>query len=98
MQAIKTPYGYKFIDNALVVDKKEAAIIEAVYNLRANGHSCNKITERINANGHKTRNKLQFHPMQIWRILTNPVYLGKNGMPRIIDNKLWETAQAVKSM
>jgi len=98
MQTIKTPYGYKFKENALVIDKKEAAIIEAVYTLRAKGHSCEKIKETINANGHRTRNKLPFHSMQIWRILTNPVYLGKDGMPRIINDKLCETAQAVKSM
>ncbi len=98
MQGVKLPYGYKFKNNEIMINPKEAVVVESIYNIRANGHTFQKVADRINANKHTTRRKLQFHPTQVWRILNNPIYLGNKTYPRIIDNELWETAQAVKTI
>jgi len=98
MQGAKLPYGYKFKDNEIMINPKEAAVVEEIFNIRVSGHSFQKVANRLNESKHTTRRKLPFHPVQVWRILNNPIYLGNNTYPRLIDDKTWDTVQTVKSM
>lgn len=110
----RAPFGYKVEINQhggkkYAVDPKEADILEAIFFMCFDGHSCLEIASYLNAQKSKTRNKQPFNTLSIASILKNPFYIGfdrerENGRTYLvrfrdeeyepfINTELWVDAQ-----
>ncbi len=69
-------FGYKSENKKLVVDNKQAKIIKEIFNQYNQSHSLYKVTKNINKKGYKTNNNKEFTQTSIYRILSNPIYIG----------------------
>lgn len=97
----KPPFGYRLVDKKLVVDEKEASIINQIYHMYLfNEDSINKIFH-YHANHHREFDFMWTYD-RIKIILTNEIYTGTyrnkrividNHSPRIISRELFEMAQ-----
>ncbi|NLT48390.1 MAG: recombinase family protein, partial [Clostridiales bacterium] len=94
--------GYYLKDKRFYVDEHGAGIVKTIFNDYANGAGITEIYNSLNEKGYKTIHGKPFNCNAIIRILGNRRYIGEykwhdvfnpNGMPRIIDNDLWERVQ-----
>lgn len=78
-------YGYKYskIDNTLRIIEDEAKAIRRIFELRLQGKGSRVIANILREEGYKTRNKVDFRPNVVNRILQNQTYCGK-----VVRNKL----------
>lgn len=61
----------------LYVDNKEAAIIKTIYKMYLEEKSLRGVTNRLNAEGYRTRKGMQWASASMLRVLTNPTYTGR---------------------
>lgn len=97
-------YGYKGeADQKYVVDPETAPIVKQIYDDYAAGIPMKKICDKLNDQGLKTNNGLEFSINSLRRILTNESYIGvyrwgeytiPDGMPRIVEDNVFERVQA----
>lgn len=97
----KPPFGYRLVDKKLVIDEKEASIINQIYHMYLfNEDSINKIFH-YHANHHREFDFMWTYD-RIKIILTNEIYTGTyrnkrividNHSPRIISRELFDMAQ-----
>lgn len=72
-----TPYGYRSQgDGVLVVDEGEAAVIQRMFALRADGSPYEHIAKKLNEEGVRTRHGKIWRGAGIAYILDNPKYRG----------------------
>lgn len=64
-------------DTELVVNVKEAEIVQTVFKLYSEGKGYKAITNYLNKFGYKTKRGNPFGVIAVKNILTNPVYIGK---------------------
>ena len=103
-----TVLGYDNYNRALIVNDKEATIVQMIYDSYDNGNrSLSQIAKELNAQGLKTKRGMYFRSDSITTILRNPVYIGINRHQRnspkeyciegkhepIISEELWRSVQ-----
>lgn len=99
---VPAPFGYYVDENdRFQIDEKTALIVREIFELYVDGKRTQEIKNILNARGIKNRN-YPFSYNTVFRILTNRKYMGEykfgdivipNGVPAIIDEKLFEKAQ-----
>lgn len=86
---MKLYYGYVMIDGRIVVNEEEKKKIQKIYRMYLNGLSISKAGQEAGIPGH--------HPT-FGRILSNPVYLGAEDYPRIIEEELFNQVQEKRAI
>ncbi len=81
------PFGYRVEERKLIIIDKEATVIKRVYDDYLNRKTPLLIAEQLNKEGltikqwqtqkGKVRGGGQWSPKQVYRLLTNPLYIGK---------------------
>ena len=89
MAVRRLPYGYRFDGTTIIIDDIEGKVVKEIYELFCEGVYITKIKNYIK-NFYMSRHKVK-------RILEDDVYTGKNDLPPIIDEDLFETAQKIKN-
>ena len=89
MATRRLPYGYRFDGTTIIIDDIEGKMVKEIYELFCEGVYITKIKNYIK-NFEMNRHKVK-------RILEDKVYIGKNDLPPIIDEDLFETAQKIKN-
>ena len=89
MATRRLPYGYRFDGTTIIIDDIEGKVVKKIYELFCEGIYITKIKNYIK-NFDMSRHKVK-------RILEDDVYIGKNDLPPIIDEDLFETAQKIKN-
>ena len=89
MATRRLPYGYRFDGTTIIIDDIEGKVVKEIYELFCEGIYITKIKNYIK-NFDMSRHKVK-------RILEDEVYIGKNDLPSIIDEDLFETAHKIKN-
>ena len=89
MATRRLPYGYRFDGTTIIIDDIEGKVVKEIYELFCDGVYITKIKNYIK-NFEMSRHKVK-------RILEDKVYIGKNDLPPIIDEDLFETVQKIKN-
>jgi len=72
------PYGYMCVGHSLVIDPAEADIVRKVYDLYSRGYSMQRVADRLNEEGWRTRSNGAFSKSQVRNILGNKkTYMGE---------------------
>ena len=97
------PLGYKVnSEKNFVLDEELAPVVKTVFEMFVAGSNYAELIRYLNGRGVKTTKGGEFNKNSFQRILSNRRYLGKyiyqgneidGGMPRIIDDDLFEQAQ-----
>lgn len=89
-------------DKKYVINEAEASIVREIFALYDGGMTSSDIIRRLNERGCRTKTGRPYDHNAVARILRNERYIGvyrwheilvPDGMPRIIDNELWESVQ-----
>lgn len=97
-----TPLGYRIQNHKYVLDPQKAPIVKEIYTKYAGGWSAKQICDNLNERHIKTAKGAQFNKSSLHVLLKNRKYLGiykykdievAGGMPRIIDDALFEKVQ-----
>ncbi|MCR2822738.1 recombinase family protein [Lederbergia panacisoli] len=80
--------GYDLIEKELVINQNEAAIVQLIFNLYANGKGLRAISNHLNKAGYKTKRNRYFSINGVAQILDNIVYNGKISWLKFED---WDT-------
>ena len=98
----KLPYGYDRFNKHLVVNENEKETVQLIFNEFANGASVLSITNRLNAEGIKSKLDFNWCEPVISRIIRSSLYIGKvkylgevynNSQLQIISNELFDKVQ-----
>lgn len=65
-------FGFRAEDRELVADPDEAAVIMRIRSMRDQGHSLRQIAAALEAEGHKAKTGVRWHPMTVARVLAVP--------------------------
>jgi len=96
------PYGYNYVNNELIINKKESTVVKKIFDLYLDGKSMNGIAEYLNHNKIPTKKKKIWRSQTISKILKNPLYCGtfhwgeyehEKVHPRIINEKKFNKCQ-----
>ena len=97
--------GFKVDDTKhFVVDENTAPIVRKVFELYAGGQTVQQITDYLNSQQIKTSRGVEFNKNSLRKMLRNKRYIGiytykdteiKDGMPRIIEDELFNTVQEI---
>lgn len=71
------PFGYKAVDKKLVIDKKNAKIVENIYSSYIENQSIAKIIKELLTNNIKDSKGSTLSKGRIYNILRNPIYTGR---------------------
>ncbi len=98
------PLGYDVRDRKLVVNEAEAVLVRRIFQGFAELESCMKLVHALRAEGATTKRGKPLNKNDIYRILTNRVFLGEavhkgNSYPgehnAIITQAQWDAVQAI---
>lgn len=70
-------FGYDSLEKELIVNLKEAEIVQLIFSLYAKGKGLKAITNQLNKAGYRTKRGRHFSINGIATILDNPIYNGK---------------------
>lgn len=70
-------FGYDSIEKELIVNPKEAEIVELIFTIYAEGKGLKAIANQLNKAGYRTKHDKHFSINGIATILDNPIYNGK---------------------
>lgn len=73
---MSAPFGYVVRDGGLVVNATEAAVVRRICAWRRTGKAFAWITDRLNADGVRTKKGKRWTERQVFRIVHNPLYRG----------------------
>jgi hypothetical protein len=95
MKKIRTlPFGYIISDGNVVVESKEAEIVQYIFNAYIKGMSYYNISEAVTKlNVPYRENAPGWNKCMIKRVLENPKYTGGYDLPQIIDIKVYGEVQ-----
>ncbi len=92
------PFGYTWNEGGIVMEPKEASVVAAVFEKYRQGDSLGVIAQWLSAN--KTTylpGKCSWNKSRVKRILEDTRYLGRDGYPALIEERLFETVQKRKA-
>lgn len=81
-------FGYDTIEKELVINKKEAEIVQQIYQLYANGKGLKSIANYLNKAGYRTKRNCYFSINGVAQILDNVIYNGKISWLKVEN---WDT-------
>lgn len=96
------PLGYDLKDRNLLVNEKEAGLVQKIFNLYLKLRSVVKLIEVLNHDGDRTKAGNEFRRGMLYTLLANPIYIGKlqhkgkvydGNHKGIIDQAVWSKAQ-----
>lgn len=70
----KPPFGYRSAGGNWIVEKEEAAVVQRIFELAAEGYTNSRIVRILK----EEAPSFSMYPMKVYRILQNPVYCGKH--------------------
>lgn len=84
-------YGYIYNkkENTMTAIPEEAEIVKKIFELKAAGLGCRRISNILNEEGYKTRNNKDWRDNVISRMIKNPIYFGATARNRYNTNKLY---------
>ncbi len=83
-----TVFGYDTIDKELVINQKEAEVVQVIYTLYASGKGLKAIANHLNKEGYKTKRNRHFSINGVAQILDNVIYNGKISWLKVEN---WDT-------
>jgi len=98
------PYGYESKERKLCIKELEAIIAREIFDLFIKTHSATVVAATAQERGYKTRAGRMMDKGYIYRLLTNPAYIGQivhkgqrydGKHEAIISQQVWDTAQAI---
>ena len=97
--ADKVCYGYKKDDDGqLIIDEKQARIVEYIFSLYMQGNSLRKIADKLYERGILSpAGKENWTPMAIRKILTNEKYMGNVILQKTYVKDFFEHTQALNN-
>lgn len=91
------PFGYIITDGKICINEPEAELIRAIFELYAKGKSYSEIAQRCMLTGIRYNpDSDKWNKNMVKRIIENDKYTGKNGYPKIIDEKLYNKANKAR--
>ena len=99
----RRPYGYDYVDGALVVNHPEARVVRRIFREFVDGKKLHAIAAELNEEGVPSHEHRQWSKNGLRYLIRNPVYAGRirwDGEVRedaheaILDEYLWEAAQS----
>ncbi|MCR4683783.1 MAG: recombinase family protein [Clostridiales bacterium] len=92
------PYGYTMKDGRVIIDDAEAEVIRGIYEQYVSGSTLAEIAEKMTEMGVPYSEKCTaWGKARVARIIDNTKYLGNGEYGRIVDEKLFYRAEAVKA-
>lgn len=97
------PFGYKIVDKKYVIDKEKAPFVKNIFEMYANSTTIKEIIAYLNNKNLKTSTGTAFNYNSLHTMLKNKKYIGiykfkdievSDGIPKIIDDELFERVQA----
>jgi site-specific DNA recombinase len=70
-------FGYDSVEKELIINPKEAEIVQLIFTLYSEGKGLKAIANHVNKAGYRTKRKRHFSINGIATILDNPIYNGK---------------------
>ncbi len=70
-------FGYDTVKKRLVINEKEAEVVQLIYHMYANGKGLRAISNHLNKAGYKTKRNRYFSINGVAQILDNVIYIGK---------------------
>ena len=98
------PLGYESKDRKLAVKESEAFIVREIFDLFIKTHSATSVVATAHDKRYKTRSGRLMDKGYIYRLLTNPIYIGKivhkdlqhqGQHEAIITQQTWDSVQAI---
>lgn len=96
------PFGYKIVDKKFVIDEHTAPYVKKIFEMYSTGNTIKEIITYLNARNIKTSTNTKFNYSSLHTMLHNRKYIGfykfgdvevKDGVPRLISDKLFEKVQ-----
>lgn len=97
------PLGYVSVDKRLQIDPATAPAVRTAFEMYAEGYSCARIADTLNAKGYRTRTGKPFNRSSFSTLFSNPKYIGTyhyNGevelagqVPAIVDPGTYRQVQ-----
>lgn len=81
-------FGYDSVKKELVINEKEAKVVQLIYELYLSGKGLKAIANHLNKHGYRTKRNRYFSINGVAQILDNPVYVGKVSWLKVEN---WDT-------
>ena len=89
------PYGYRIQNGLIAPDTAQADCVRQIYRLYLAGNSLQEIAKRLQATGIPYSDETGWNKNPIHRIVKNPAYCGTGRYPPIVEETLFQKAQAL---
>lgn len=98
------PLGYDLKDRNLLINEREAGLVQKIFNLYLKIRSVVRLIEVLNHDGDRTKAGNEFRRGMLYTLLANPIYIGKlqhkgkvydGNHQGIIDQDVWSKAQDI---
>ena len=89
------PYGYRIQNGLIAPDTAQADCVRQIYRLYLAGNSLQEIAKRLQATGIPYSDETGWNKNTIHRIVKNPAYCGTGRYPPIVEETLFQKAQAL---
>lgn len=96
------PFGYSVVNQKLIINPSESQTLIMMFQKYSEGWSNNKIASYLNINGIKTKNGVTWKDTSVYKILNNPIVIGKRNwsgetieLPelRLIEDSMFASVQ-----
>lgn len=87
----KLPFGYAMEFGEVVINSKEAFLVQEIFQLYQDGESFSSITNYLRENGVEYEAGKLWNKNMVARILENTKYIGEDNYPAIISNEQFTT-------
>lgn len=89
------PYGYRIQNGIITPDTAQAEYVRQIYQLYLAGNSLQEIAKRLQFIGIPYGDETGWNKNTVHRIVKNPAYCGKDSYPPIVEEALFQKAQAL---
>lgn len=90
------PYGYRRVDGEMVIEPYEAAVIRRIYTEHISGNGIRVIAHILEKEGLHYKGKTTWRGNTINGLMSNNVYTGATGLPKIIEPEIYDRSMALK--